>query len=92
MRSITVPLPEGLSIAAGEWFNSNMNAVDTLVLALIAMADLALIAYLRQRRARALKQRRMDRCLTWAVRRELANLPAPRPRARWTARPVSVVV
>jgi hypothetical protein len=72
-----------------------MNAVDTLVLALIAMADLALIAYLRQRRARALQLRRMDRCLTWAVRRELAHPAAARNRNRnrWAAgRPVSVAV
>lgn len=76
---------------AGEWSNLHMNGVDALVLALIAMADLALIAYLRQRRARALKLRRMDRCLTWAVRRELAHPPVPRNRKRWTAGPVSVV-
>ena len=65
-----------------------MNAVDGMVLALLALADITLIVHLRRRRARTMRVNRMYRSLTLAVRRELAatapitgKLPARKLRA-----------
>ena len=49
-----------------------MDAVDTLVLTLLAAADICLMVYLRRRRSRRLRVERMYRSLTMAVRRQLA--------------------
>ncbi|HXK07977.1 MAG TPA: hypothetical protein VMS37_36625 [Verrucomicrobiae bacterium] len=56
--------------------------VDAVVLALIAMADLAFIAHLRQRRRMHLRENRVMRSLTLAVRRENGQIVMPK-RMRW---------
>ena len=71
-RPITFPLPAVLLIASREWSNPDMDAVDAMVLALLAVADITLIIHLRLRRSRMLRAKRMNRSLTLAVRRELA--------------------
>ena len=48
-----------------------MDAIDGVVLSLLAVADIFLIAYLRRRRSRAIRVQRMYRSLRQAVRREL---------------------
>jgi len=64
-----------------------MNAVDAMVFALLALADIILIIHLRRRRARMLRLQRMYHSLTLAVRRELAvaapvsKVPARKRRA-----------
>jgi hypothetical protein len=50
-----------------------MDAVDFMVFALLAVADICLIVHLRRRRARILRVRRMYYTLALAVRRELAE-------------------
>ncbi len=58
-----------------------MNAVDALVLALLALVDLALIVYLRRMRVRRVRARRMMRSLEFAIRREtFAETAVPRNR------------
>ena len=64
-----------------------MNAVDGTVLILLALADITFLAYLRRRRARALRMQRMWRSLALAIRRESSG-PLAGIRGRW-ARPVS---
>ncbi|HTS62517.1 MAG TPA: hypothetical protein VMH28_10860 [Candidatus Acidoferrales bacterium] len=54
--------------------------IDAVVLGLIAMADLALIAHLRQRRRTAMKEDRVMRSLVLAVQRENGVVVMPR---RW---------
>jgi hypothetical protein len=49
-----------------------MNTVDGVVLSLLALADLGILVYLRRRRARLLRVRRMYRSLSWAIRRDNA--------------------
>ena len=68
-----------------------MNAVDAMVLALLALADIALLIHIRRRRARGLRVRRMDRALTLAVRRELA-VGAPAMPVPGRRRPAAVTV
>jgi hypothetical protein len=48
-----------------------MNA-DALILALVALADLAVLVYLRRRHRRRERARRMMRSLQFAIRREIA--------------------
>ena len=66
-----------------------MNAVDAMVLALLALADITLLIHIRRRRARGLRLKRMYRALTLAVRRDLAvaapTVPAPARRRRAAA-------
>ena len=50
-----------------------MNAIDVTVLALLAAADVCLIAFLRRRRARYLRMDRMARSLELHIRRELSS-------------------
>jgi hypothetical protein len=54
-----------------------MDGVDAIVLALLALADIALITYLRRRRARRLRVERMYYRMALAVRRDLANSTPP---------------
>jgi hypothetical protein len=61
-----------------------MDAVDAMVFALLALADITLLIHLRLRRARALRVKRMYHTLTLAVRRELAG---DAPESRAPARP-----
>jgi hypothetical protein len=49
-----------------------MNA-DALVLALVALADLAVLVYLRRRHHRRERARRMMRSLQFAISREIAS-------------------
>jgi hypothetical protein len=58
-----------------------MDVVDALLFALLAAVDMAVIVYLRTRRARRLREERMARVLAEAVRRELRT-PARQPRVR----------
>jgi hypothetical protein len=64
-----------------------MNAVDAMVFALLALADITLMVHLRRRRARTLRVKKMYHTLTLAVRRELAvaapvsKVPARKQRA-----------
>ena len=57
---------------------------DALVLALLAIADLALIVHLRQRHGRRVQMERVMSSLCMAVRREndLEALPAKNPLLR----------
>jgi hypothetical protein len=58
-----------------------MNAVDALVLAFLALADLALIAHLRRERLKRMQVGRMVRSLKLALQREaLAAASVPRKR------------
>jgi uncharacterized membrane protein len=62
-----------------------MNAVDAVLLVLLSLADFSLIAYLRIRRSRKMRVKRMYRSLNLALRREvamgsLASRTANRPR------------
>lgn len=50
-----------------------MNAVDGFVLALLALADIALMVHLRRRRQRSARAERMMRSLRFAIRREIAH-------------------
>ena len=62
-----------------------MNAVDAMVFALLALADIALIVHLRRRRARMLRVKHMYYTLTMAVRRDLAvGAPVRRQRRELT--------
>lgn len=61
-----------------------MNGVDALVLALLAVGDLALIVHFRRARMKRLQIERMMRSLQLAVERENAAAPAM-PHRRWTA-------
>jgi hypothetical protein len=54
--------------------------VDAVVLALIAIADLAFIAHLRHRRRLALREDRVARSLAIAVQKENGEIVMPR---RW---------
>jgi len=49
-----------------------MDAVDAMVFALLALADIILFIHLRRRRARMMRVKRMYHTLTLSVRRELA--------------------
>jgi hypothetical protein len=49
-----------------------MNVYDVMVLMLLAVADICLIAYLRRRRARAIRMDRMTRSLQIHIRSELS--------------------
>jgi hypothetical protein len=49
-----------------------MNVSDVMVLMLLAIADICLIAYLRRRRARAIRMDRMSRSLQIHIRSELS--------------------
>jgi hypothetical protein len=63
-----------------------MNAVDGALLALLAVADLALLVHLRRARARRIRDERMMRSLNLAVHRDLtaqAIAPSVKP---WTLR------
>jgi hypothetical protein len=57
---------------------------DAIVLAMLAVGDLALIVHLRQRQARQVQMERMMASLRMAVRREngVETLPAKRPLLR----------
>ncbi|MGA3096742.1 MAG: hypothetical protein ABSF25_09835 [Bryobacteraceae bacterium] len=58
-----------------------MDAVDALVLAFLALADLALIAHLRRLRLRRAQVRRMMRSLRFAIQHEtFAAAAVPRKR------------
>jgi hypothetical protein len=58
--------------------------IDAVVLALLAIADLAFIAYLRSRHGQRVRAERMMTSLRMAVRRENAvhDLPVKRPLLR----------
>jgi hypothetical protein len=58
--------------------------IDAVVLALLAIADLAFIAYLRSRHGQRVRAERMMTSLRLAVRRENAvnDLPVKRPLLR----------
>jgi hypothetical protein len=56
-----------------------MNA-DAILLAVVAIADLALLVHLRRRRFRHLQSRRVSRSLRLAVQRELSGAQFPIPR------------
>jgi hypothetical protein len=60
-----------------------MNA-DAIVLAMLAVGDLALIVHLRQRNARRVQMERVTASLRLAVRREngMETMPAKRPLLR----------
>jgi hypothetical protein len=60
-----------------------MNA-DALVLAMVALADLAVLVHLRRRRAQRNRTERVLRSMEFAVRREISDQPAVRK--RWTLR------
>jgi hypothetical protein len=59
--------------------------VDALVLALVAIADMAFLVHLRRRRSRLERQERMMTCLRIAIHRanqaETHSDPWPLPRA-----------
>jgi hypothetical protein len=58
-----------------------MDLVDALVLALLALADLALLIHLRRSRNRRVTARRMMRSLKLAIQREtFAETVVPRKR------------
>ena len=59
-------------------------SIDAFVLALIAIADLALIAYLRRRHGQRVRTQRMMASLRLAVRREnsVEDLSVTRPLLR----------
>ena len=63
---VTAPLRGDLVATGHKWSNRFMN-VDALVLALVAIADLALIAHLRQRRDYRVRQDRMMGSLRLAL-------------------------
>ena len=52
--------------------------VDAVVLGMIAIADLFLIAHLRQRRRNAMRQERVIRSLALAIRRENGEIVIPK--------------
>jgi len=60
-----------------------MDAADALVFALLALGDLALIAFLRRARRRRIQKQRMMRSLELAVQRE--NAQPVVPATRWPA-------
>ena len=62
-----------------------MNVVDAAVLALLAMADIALLVQLRRARARRIREDHMMRCLKLAVDRELHGQPFA-PAKPWSLR------
>jgi hypothetical protein len=64
-----------------------MNAADGFVLALLALADIALMVHLRRRSQRRARAERMMRSLHFAIRREIAAQPAPVQ--RWILRRAS---
>jgi hypothetical protein len=53
-----------------------MNA-DALIFALVALADLAVLVWLRRRHGRRERERRMMRSLQLAIRREIRPPPSP---------------
>jgi hypothetical protein len=59
-------------------------SIDAVVLMLLAILDLALIAYLRRRHGRRVRRERMMASLRLAIRREngLEDLPVRRPLPR----------
>ena len=59
-----------------------MHVADALLLLLLALADVALMVYLRRARARRLRQERMNRSLQLAIRRELGTQRLT-PRRYW---------
>jgi hypothetical protein len=82
---ITYLLRAPLLLGGGACSNRDMSGlVDGIVVGLLAIADIAFLAHLRRRRARALRIRRMWRSLALAVRRAnsdpagVANRPSPR--------------
>ena len=64
-----------------------MNLADVLIFAMLAAADVCLIAHLRHRRARYIRMDRMNRCLELHIRSEVASGAVVIPRRR---RPVAV--
>jgi len=66
-----------------------MNIVDAAVLALLAVADVALMVHLRRARGRRLREERVMRSLRLALQRE-ANGEASSPLVKpWTLRRAS---
>jgi hypothetical protein len=66
-----------------------MHAVDALVLALLALADVALMVYLRRARGRRIREERVMRSLRIALQRD-SNGESSRPLVKpWTLRRAS---
>jgi hypothetical protein len=66
-----------------------MNVVDTFVLALLALADMALMVHLRRTRGRRLRDERMLRSLRLALQRD-ADAQALAPAVKqWALRRAS---
>jgi hypothetical protein len=64
-------------------------SADGIVIALVALADLGLLVYLRRRRGRRIREARMMQGLRFAIHRE-ANVQSPAMRRnRWTLRRAS---
>jgi hypothetical protein len=57
-----------------------MNAVDVIVLVLLALADVCLIVHLRRRRARYIRMDRMTRSLQLHIRSRLSPESVVEPR------------
>lgn len=55
-----------------------MGAPDAIVLGLLAVADMALLGYLRRRRSKAHRLRRMWKSLDLAIRRDNNSAPQNR--------------
>jgi hypothetical protein len=49
-----------------------MNLIDACMFTLLAIADIALLAYLRRRHRKSARAEHMMRCLEFALRREAA--------------------
>ena|ERR1035438_5559008 len=79
--TVTRPLLVALLRRLVSWLDRSMNA-DAVVLLLLAVADICLLAYLRQRRARSIRAERMTRSLRLHIRGELALDPVVAPRRR----------
>jgi hypothetical protein len=60
---------------------SNVMSVDAIAMGMLALADIALLAYLRKRRRRAMQEDHMMLCLEFAVRTESRG-----PRRPWLVR------
>jgi hypothetical protein len=65
-----------------------MNVVDGSVLALLALADIALMVHLRRARGRRIREERMMGSLRFALQRE-SNAPVLAPAKPWTLRRAS---
>lgn len=66
-----------------------MNVVDASILALLAMADVALMVQLRRTRGRRLRAERVMRSLRLAIRRETLAEGSVLPVKPWTMRRAS---